>query len=240
MVVRDAASSDPVLLITGAGSGIGAAAARALADRRRLVLAGRRLTPLRELSAELGGEGRALAVACDVTEWEQVEGAVGAALGRYGRLDGVLANAGFGVEAGFIEATPERWRALVLTNLFGAAITIRAALPSLLERGAGDVLITTSTAGRRTLPGSLYSATKSAAAALADSLRFELRQIHDNNRIRVTVVAPGRVQTPFRATPTTKAALAAENVAAALVFALGQPPGVEIGEILVRPTGQQL
>lgn len=226
--------------ITGAGSGIGAAVARALAGRRRLVLAGRRLAPLRRLSAELGGEERALAVARDVTEWEQVERTVGTALGRYGRLDGVLANAGFGVEPGFLEDTPERWRSLVLTNLFGVAITIRAVLPQLLERGAGDVLITTSTAARRALPGSLYSATKSAATALAESLRLELRQIHVNDSIRVTVIAPGRVQTPFREKPTAKATLAAEDVAAALGFALGQRPGVEIGEILIRPTGQPL
>jgi NADP-dependent 3-hydroxy acid dehydrogenase YdfG len=231
---------DPVMLITGAGSGIGAAAARALAGRRRLVLAGRRPGPLRELSAELGGEEQALAVACDVTEWEQVERAVAAGLSRYGRLDGVLANAGFGIETGFLEDTPERWRALILTHLYGVAITIRAALPHLLERGAGDVLITTSTAGRRTLPGSLYSATKSAATALAEALRLELRQIHGNDAIRVTVIAPGRVQTPFRETPTAMATLAAEDVAAALAFALGQPPGVEIGEILLRPTGQPL
>jgi NADP-dependent 3-hydroxy acid dehydrogenase YdfG len=228
------------MLITGAGSGIGAAASRALAARRRLVLAGRRLAPLRELAAELGGEERALAVACDVTEWEQVERTVGTALSRYGRLDGVLANAGFGIEAGFLGDTPEGWRSLILTNLFGVAITIRAALPHLLDRGAGDVLITTSTAGRRTLPGSLYSATKSAATALAESLRLELRQIHGNDGIRVTVIAPGRVQTPFREAPTAKATLTALDVAAALAFALGQPPGVEIGEILIRPTGQPL
>jgi NADP-dependent 3-hydroxy acid dehydrogenase YdfG len=228
-----------VMLITGAGSGIGAAAARSLAGRRRLVLAGRRLRPLQELAAELGGEERALAVACDVTEWVQVERMVGATLDRFGRLDGVLANAGMGVEPGFLEDTPEGWRAMVLTNLFGVAITIRAALPSLLERGCGDIFLVTSVAGRRTLPGSLYSATKSATTALAESLRLELRQTYGNDRIRVTVIAPGRVQTPFRQQPTAKATLEADDVAAAVAFALEQPPAVEIGEILIRPSGQR-
>src|SRR3954464_7102554 len=92
---------DPVLLITGASSGIGAATARAAAAKYRLVLAARRLEPLEELAGELGGEERALAVQCDVAEWDQVEAMAAAAIERFGRIDAVFANAGFGASRGF-------------------------------------------------------------------------------------------------------------------------------------------
>ena len=152
-----------MLLITGASSGIGAATARAAAACYRLVLAARRLEPLEELAAELGGEERALAVRCDVTEWDQVEAMAAAAIERFGRIDAVFANAGFGATRGFLEESVEHWRSMVLTNVYGVALTIRATLPHLLERGDGHFLVTSSVAGRRVLPGSLYSATKWAA-----------------------------------------------------------------------------
>ncbi len=191
------AQVDPVLLITGASSGIGAATARAAASSYRLALAARRLEPLEELVAELGGEERAAAVRCDVTEWEQVEGIVSAAIEGFGRIDAVFANAGFGAARGFLAESPEQWRSMVLTNVYGAALTIRATLPHLLERGDGHFLITSSVAGRRAIPGSLYSATKWAATAIGEALRGELRQIHENHAIRVTLIEPGMVDTPF-------------------------------------------
>src|SRR3954452_7333314 len=184
-----AGTDDPVLLITGASSGIGAATARAAAEAgRRLVLAARRLEELEELAEELGGEERALAVRCDVTEWDEVQALAQAALDRFGRIDAVFANAGFGATRGFLEESPEHWRSMVLTNVYGVALTIRATLPHLLERGDGHFLITSSVAGRRALPGSLYSATKWAATAIGESLRQELRQMHDNHGIRVTLI----------------------------------------------------
>ena len=118
---------------------------------------------------------------CDVTEWEQNEALVAAALERFGGIDVVFANAGFGASRGFLEESPEHWRSMVLTNVLGVACTIRATLPHLLERGNGHYLITSSVAGRRALPGSLYSATKWAATAIGEALRPELRQMHDNN-----------------------------------------------------------
>src|SRR5215204_3675056 len=93
---------DPVMLITGASSGIGAATARAAAGSHRLVVAARSLDALEDLAAELGGEERALAVRCDVTEWDQVEGMAAAAIERFGRIDAVFANAGFGAARGFL------------------------------------------------------------------------------------------------------------------------------------------
>jgi NADP-dependent 3-hydroxy acid dehydrogenase YdfG len=231
-------TDDRVLLITGASSGIGAATARAAADRYRLVLAARRLDELEELAEELGGAERAVAVRCDVTEWDDVQALAREALERFGRIDAVLANAGFGASRGFLEESPEHWRSMVLTNVYGVALTIRATLPHLLERGDGHFLITSSVAGRRALPGSLYSATKWAATAIGESLRQELRQMHDNHGIRVTLIEPGMVDTPFFDNRPGKSALEDDDIARAVLYALEQPEGVDVNEILIRPTSQ--
>jgi NADP-dependent 3-hydroxy acid dehydrogenase YdfG len=230
-------ADDPVLLITGASSGIGAATARAAASRYRLVLAARRLEELEALVEELGGEERAIAVRCDVTEWDQVQALAATALERFGRIDAVFANAGFGATRGFLEESVEHWRSMVLTNVYGVALTIRATLPHLLERGDGHFLVTSSVAGRRALPGSLYSATKWAATAIGESLRQELRQMHDNHGIRVTLIEPGMVDTPFFENRPT-GALEDDDIARAVVYALEQPEGVDVNEILIRPTSQ--
>lgn len=231
-------ADDPVLLITGASSGIGAATARAAAARYRLVLAARREEELRELATELGGAERAIAVRCDVTEWDQVEAMAAAALERFGCIDAVFANAGFGAARGFLEESPEHWRSMVLTNVYGVALTIRATLPHLLERGDGHVLVTSSIAGRRVLPGSLYSATKWAATAIGEALRQELRQMRDNHGIKVTLIEPGMVDTPFFDNRPGDSALSDDDVARAVMFALEQPEGVDVNEILVRPITQ--
>ena len=227
----------PVLLITGASSGIGAATARAAAGTHRLVLAARRQEAVEELASELGGAGSAIGVRCDVTEWDEVEAMRDAALERLGRIDAVFANAGFGASRGFLEESPEHWRSMVLTNVYGVALTIRATLPHLLERGDGHYLITSSVAGRRALPGSLYSATKWAATAIGESLRQELRQMHDNRSIRVTLIEPGMVDTPFFDNRPSEA-LQDEDIARAVIYALSQPANVDVNEMLIRPTSQ--
>jgi NADP-dependent 3-hydroxy acid dehydrogenase YdfG len=232
--------ADPVLLITGASSGIGAATARAAAGGRRLILAARRLEPLQELVAELGGEERALAVRCDVTEWDQVQAMAAAGIERFGRIDAVFANAGFGATRGFLEESPEHWRSMVLTNVYGVALTIRATLPHLLERGEGHFLVTSSVAGRRVLPGSLYSATKWAATAIGEALRAELRQMHENHDIRVTLIEPGMTDTPFFDNRPGEWALRDDDIAKAVLYALEQRPGVDVNEILIRPTSQPI
>ncbi len=226
------------MLITGASSGIGAATARAAAGSHRLVLAARSIDALEELAAELGGEERALAVRCDVTEWDQVEAMAAAGLERFGRIDRVFANAGFGATRGFLEESVEHWRSMVLTTVYGVALTIRATLPHLLERGDGHVIVTSSIAGRRVLPGSLYSATKWAATAIGEALRQELRQMHDNHRIRVTLIEPGMVDTPFFENRPGEWALQDDDIARAVTYALEQPEGVDVNEILIRPTSQ--
>jgi len=232
--------SDPVLLITGASSGIGAATARAAAGQGyRLVLAARREDELQQLADELGGDQRALAVRCDVTEWDQVEALTAAALDAFGSFDAVFANAGFGAARGFLEESPEKWRSMVLTNVLGVAYTIRATLPHLLERGTGHFLITSSVAGRRALPGSLYSATKWAVSAMGEALRQEIRSMHENERIRVTLIEPGVVDTPFFDNrPGPDNALHDDDIAAAVLYALSQPERVDVNEILIRPSSQ--
>jgi NADP-dependent 3-hydroxy acid dehydrogenase YdfG len=230
--------ADPILLITGASSGIGAATARAAAPRYRLVLAARREQELEALATELGGPERAIAVRCDVTEWDQVQALAATALERFGRIDAVFANAGFGATRGFLEESVEHWRSMVLTNVYGAALTIRATLPHLLERGDGHFLVTSSVAGRRALPGSLYSATKWAATAIGEALRQELRQMHDNHAIKVTLIEPGMVDTPFFENRPGDSALQDDDIARAVMFALEQPGNVDVNEILIRPASQ--
>jgi NADP-dependent 3-hydroxy acid dehydrogenase YdfG len=225
--------ADPVFLITGASSGIGEATARRAADAGyRLVLAARREELLKELAAELGGDERALAVRCDVTEWADQEAMVAAALDAYGQLDVAFANAGFGASRSFLSSTPEHWREMVLTNVYGAALTIRATMEE-LKKSKGHLLLTGSVAGRRALPGSLYSCTKWAVTAMGEAARQEL----DGSGVRVTLIEPGMVDTPFFDEPVTDA-LESDDIARAVLYAVSQPPHVDVNEMLVRPTSQ--
>src|SRR5918997_6613296 len=140
--------SDPVFLITGASTGIGAETARAAAAAGyRVVLAARSEDKLRSLADELGGEERALVTPCDVTEWDDNAAMVRHALDAFERIDVVFANAGFGAKRGWLEESPEHWRSMVLTNVLGAAYTVRAAIPALTD-SRGHVLLTGSIARR--------------------------------------------------------------------------------------------
>jgi NADP-dependent 3-hydroxy acid dehydrogenase YdfG len=225
---------DPVFLITGASTGIGAATAHHAAQAGyRVVLAARSVDRLAALADELGGEERALAVECDVTEWEQQQALVTRTLERFGRLDVAFANAGFGAPRGFTKSTVEHWRAMVLTNVYGAALTIRAAMEPLKE-SQGHLVLTGSVAGRRALPGSLYSATKWAVTAMGEAARQEL----NDTGVRVTVVEPGQVDTPFFDNGAGAGALQADDIARTVMFAVSQPRHVDVNEILVRPTAQ--
>ena len=224
---------DRVLLITGASSGIGAATARlAAAQGWRLVLAARSLERLQELAEELGGSGRALAVATDVSEWESQERMAQAALDTFGQIDAAIANAGFGGPRGFLNDTPEHWREMLLTNVLGAALTLRATIPALKE-SRGHLLLTSSVAGRRVLPGSFYSCTKHAVTAMGEAARQDLH----GTGVRVTLLEPGMVDTPFFENRPVEA-LEDLDVARAVLFALSQPPHMDVNEILIRPTAQ--
>ena len=228
-----ARTDDSVFVITGASSGIGAATARRAAEAgHRLVLGARSEEKLEALAAELGGPDRAIAVRADVTRWEDNEALAAAAVEAFGRIDVVFANAGFGAKRGWLEETPEHWREMVLTNVLGAAYTVRAAIPE-LRRSQGHVLLTGSVAGRLALPGSLYSCTKWAVTAMADAVRADLQ----GSGIRTTLVEPGAVETPFFDNPG-EGRLEADDIARAVVYATSQPPHVDVNDVLIRPVSQ--
>ena len=226
---------DKVFLITGASTGIGAATARHAAQAGyRMVLAARSEDKLRGLADELGGDERALAVRCDVTEWDDQQALVRRALDAYGRVDVAFANAGFGGARGFKSGTPEEWKEMVLTNVYGAALTIRAAYDALVET-RGHMLLTSSVAGRRALPGSFYSVTKHAVTAMGEAAR----QDFNDTGVRVTLIEPGMVDTPFFDSPPKIKALDADDIARAVLYAVQQPAHVDVNEILLRPTAQR-
>ena len=227
-------SGQPVLVITGASTGIGAATARrAVEFGQRVVLAARSEDKLNGLAEELGGDDKAVAVRCDVTSWDDQQALVATALDRYGRMDSFFANAGFGAKRGFLEESVEHWKEMIDTNVLGAALSIRASLGHFREQNTGHLILTSSIAGRRALPGSLYSATKHAVTAMGEALRQE---IADTN-VKMTLIEPGAVDTPFF-DDAPSGALEAEDIARAVLFALTQPPHVDVNEILVRPIHQ--
>lgn len=227
----------PVLLITGASRGIGAATARAAARAGyRLALLARSAESLTELAQEIG-MGNALALPCDVTEWPEVQAAVQRAEEHFGHLDAVFANAGSSVPTSFLGsegADPEQWREMTLINVHGTAITTRAALPALVRSG-GHLLLTGSVAGRGIRPGNLYSATKWAVTGMAQNIRAECV----GTGVRVTLLQPGLVETGMN-TPeqADRPKLQAADIARAALYALDQPETVDVNEILIRPTGQ--
>jgi NADP-dependent 3-hydroxy acid dehydrogenase YdfG len=222
-------ADDPVFLITGASSGIGAQTARRAADAGyKVVLAARSEDKLRDLAQETGG----IAVRCDVTEWDDQQAMAQRALDEYGRIDVVFANAGFGAARGFTKSDVDHWKAMVLTNVYGAALTIRATIEH-LKASKGHLLLTGSVAGRRALPGSLYSCTKWAVTAMGEAARLEL----DETGVRVTLIEPGMVDTPFFDNKPT-GALEPDDIARAVMYAVQQPPHVDVNEMLVRPTAQ--
>jgi len=222
----------PVMLITGASSGIGAETARAAArEGYRLVLAARSEDKLAGLQQELGGEENVLTVRCDVQNEGDQKAMVSQALDTFGQIDAVFANAGRGGEpGGFSKADPGVWKDMILTNILGVGLTIQACLPALRET-RGHLLLTGSAAGRVTIPGSMYSATKWAVSGIGYGVREELR----GSGIRVTLIEPGMVNTPFFDEPPAHA-LKPEDIANAVMYAVGQPAHVDVNEILVRPT----
>jgi NADP-dependent 3-hydroxy acid dehydrogenase YdfG len=225
-------ADDPVMVITGASTGIGAATARrAVEFGHRVVLAARSEDKLAALADELGDV--ALAVRCDVTSWDDQQQLVAKTLEHFGRMDVFFANAGFGARRGFLEESVEHWHAMIDTNVLGAALSIRAALGHFREQNAGHMLLTSSVAGRRVLPGSLYSATKWAVCAMGEALRQEVAETD----IKVTLIEPGMVDTPFFENRPSNA-LEPDDIARAVMFALTQPPHVDVNEVLVRPIHQ--
>ena len=221
-----------VLLITGASSGIGESTARrAAAEGYRVALAARSIEKLESLVEELGGPANALALSCDVQSENDQTAMLGKVVSHFGCLDAIFANAGRGGSpGGFSNADPKEWKDMLLTNVFGVALTIQASIPA-LTKSRGHILITGSAAGRYEIPGSMYSVTKWAVTGMGRNLREELR----GSGIRVTLIEPGVVDTPFF-DQTPKQSLQCIDIANAVLYALAQPPHVDVNEILVRPT----
>jgi NADP-dependent 3-hydroxy acid dehydrogenase YdfG len=227
--------TDKVVLITGASSGFGAATARLIVEQHGYVVLGaRREDRLLELQAELGADRVAVA-RTDVTADSDVRALVDLARDTFGRLDVVFANAGFGGGGTLVEGDPAVWREMLLTNVYGAAITVHYAIELLLESDEPHVILTSSVAGRIVHPqrNHIYSASKFAVEALGDGLRKEM-----TGRMRVTVIEPGAAATEFADWPGT--VLSAEDVAITVVFALQQPRHMAINNLMVRPLTQEM
>ena len=249
--------SDKVVIITGASSGIGEAAAIALARRNaRVVLAARRHDRLEALAKRLVREGgRAVWVACDVRRRADVQAVVDTAVRDFGSVDILINNAGVMPLAPLAKARFDDWDRTIDVNLKGALYAIGCVLPVLLRQGSGHVINVGSVAGRRVFPGAaVYCATKFALHAISEALRGELaeRAADDGNTIRVTIIAPGVVRTELPDTivdPDARRAaeayyqsirdpLQSTDIAEAIVYALEAPPHVNVNEILLRPTSQ--
>lgn len=232
-------TGSPVALITGGGSGIGAATARRLLGQgRRVCVTGRGEDRLRRFARELGEPAGLLTMPGDASEYEDVQAAVTATVKEFGRLDAVVANAGFASFDNITDGDPAVWRDMVLTNVLGPALLIRAALPALKETG-GRIVLIGSVAGVVYSPGNIYGATKWAVTGLAENTR---RMVTDDG-VGVTLVNPGATETNFfdaDGGPPDRAMMTADHIADAIVWAINQPRGVDVNTLTIRPTPSPL
>jgi NADP-dependent 3-hydroxy acid dehydrogenase YdfG len=244
--------SGRVAVVTGASSGIGQATALALAAAGAgVALAGRREDRLEELAASIEADGgRALAVATDVSNEDQAGQLIRRAHGELGRLDILVNNAGVMLLGPVTGADTAQWRRMIDVNLLGLLYCTHAALPLMSEGGGGDIVNVSSVAGRRaTLGSAVYNLTKFGVNAFSEALRQEVLRAG----IRVSVIEPGMVETELvdhntdptvletvnRAREQIGDPLRPDDIAAAIVYTVSQPPHVALNEILVRPAGQQ-
>jgi NADP-dependent 3-hydroxy acid dehydrogenase YdfG len=256
VAVEAKALENTVALVTGASSGIGAGAARALAARGAAVgLVARRADRLEALGAEIAkAGGTALPIEADVSEQEQAEAAVARAVEELGRLDVLINNAGVMLLGPVVGAPVQEWERMVHVNLLGLLYTAHAALPHLLEaaekepRRVADLVNISSVAGRMARKGSgVYNATKHGVGAFSEALRQEVTGRH----VRVSLVEPGAVATELQShnRPEIKEQiekrfvdtdiLQAEDIADAIAYVVTRPRHVAVNEVLVRPTQQE-
>ena len=235
-------------LVTGASSGIGEATALALAaEGARVAIAARRMHRLNELASRVRQDGgEALPVEVDVSDEGQAAAMVERVLHELGRLDMLLLIAGVGVAAPFQNTTTAEYRQMIEVNFLGLLYPIHAALPAMKRQGSGHIVIMSSGTGRYIHPSVVYSGTKHAASAMAESLRREVGK----DFIRVTVIEPGAVKTEFTSQMRTDVResverrlgdmeqLESEDIAAAVVYAVTQPRRVNVNILTLYPTQQ--
>lgn len=241
-----------VVLITGASSGIGEATARRLVEQgAKVVLSARRKERLEALAAQLGAEQVAF-LTSDVTRREDMEALVSLARERFGKVDALFANAGV-MPAGNLnlsELKVEDWTAMVEVNIKGVLYAMAAVLPEMIAQKRGHILVTSSVAGTRAVPGNaVYCGTKHFVRALLESFRAEA--VLEGTNLRTTILYPGAVQTELLHTiapSETKTAveafyqavgLAPEVIAEAVCYALAQPENVDVSDLVVRPSREQ-
>lgn len=232
--------SGRVIIITGASTGIGAAAARALVNLGcKVVLAARSADKLRVLAAELGPA--AISTPTDVTSESDVQGMVTQAVSAFGRIDGLLANAGIYIPGQIAEGNPDDWARLIDVNINGVMRCVHAVLPYMQEQKSGDILVTSSISGFSDIHWEpVYSASKHAIQSFVHTLR---RQVIPYN-IRVGSIAPGTVANELWGISSAEeiarrvadhSCLRSEDVAEAIVFMLSQPPHVVIRDLVMLP-----
>jgi clavulanate-9-aldehyde reductase len=241
--------SDQVVAVTGASSGIGEATALACARAGAAVaLAARRMDKIEALEQQIIDDGgRAIAVRTDVGEEDQARAFIERAHGELGRLDILVNNAGVMLLGPIENAPTEEWRRMIHANVFGVLYCTHAALPLMRAQGSGHIVNVSSVAGRVARAGSgVYNLTKFGVGAFSESLRQEAVPLG----VRVTTIEPGAVATelPDHNRPEVLeqmskrfagvTPLAAEDIATAIMYAVGQPPNVSVNEVLVRPSGQ--
>ena len=243
--------SGKVVVITGASSGLGEATARLLAKQGALVVLGaRRADRIDALAHELtAAGGKALSVATDVRDREQVKRLVDTAVKSFGRIDVMLNNAGVMPLAPLERLKTEEWDQMIDVNLKGVLNGIAAALPYMKEQKSGHFINVSSVAGHKIIPdGTVYCATKFAVRALSEGLRQEVKPYN----IRTTVISPGAVATELLEHISektiqaqtkdfvSKIAVPAETFARMVAFAINEPADVDVNEILFRPTAQPI
>lgn len=239
---------DKVIVITGAGSGIGRASAKLLAARgAKLVLGGRREAQLAAVTGEIErAGGSAFYRQTDVTRRADLDSLVALACDRFGQLDVLVNNAGIGPISRFDALKVDDWDAMIDVNIKGVLYGIAAVLPVFQRQGSGHIVTVVSTAGLKILPTmGVYAATKNAVRTIMEALRQEA-----GPSLRVTEVSPGMVATDFADSITDDVARAAirdrlstiaippDAIARGIVFAIEQPPEVDVGSIVIRPTAQ--
>ena len=239
------------IVITGASSGMGAAAARHLAGKgAAVVLGARRTDRIEALVAEItDAGGKAIAVATDVTKREDLLRLVDAAVDTYGRVDVIINNAGVMPLSPLERVKVDEWDQMIDVNLKGVLYGVAAALPHMIAQKSGHIINVSSVAGHKLFGGSaVYSATKFAVRALSEGLRQEMAP----HNIRTTIISPGAVKTELldhiSETDVQKAnqdyvaeiGVPAETLARLVAFAINEPEDVGVNEILFRPTAQEL